>query len=383
VELAEEHFAKAVRADRFKADTALGYADFLVRQGKATQAERVLLEARAKEPRSRQVLSGYARLLLLKQDWTGAQELGEALRELGHQDGQAEQILAAALSGQGKHEDSIRLLEEAVGSTADPTERMRALVEIYVRARQTARAKDFLRAIVRSDYYNGYAHALLGWVQAMEGSDNEAETSYRRSIEQAPELAFGYQGLAQLLVSQGHFDKAQRMLRRLLDLAPDNRTVRFQLATVLERAQDYEGAIGQYEQLVAADPSSSVFANNLASLLSERRSDEASLSRAYALASKLSTTRLPQFLDTLGWILYRKGELTRAVPLLKAAADGLPDDARINLRLGLAYKQLGQVELATAALNKAAVSESGSEAQIQAVHALEQLAKDLAMQRKT
>jgi tetratricopeptide (TPR) repeat protein len=146
-----------------------------------------------------------------------------------------------------------------------------------------------------------------------------------------------------------------------------------QLALVLEQAQNYEGAIREYEGLLTAEPSSTLFANNLASLLSERRSDEASLDRAYALAAKLSTARVPQFVDTLGWILYRKGELGRAVPLLKTAADGLPNNPLINLHLGLAYKQLGQMDQAAAALKKAAASEPESEAQKEAVRALEQL----------
>jgi len=94
-------------------------------------------------------------------------------------------------------------------------------------------------------------------------------------------------------------------------------------------------------------------ANNLASLLSDHRTDAASLDRAFEIASRFRNSDVPQFLDTLGWVYERKGEFDHALPLLKSAAEKLSTVEAVQYHLGVVYKDLGQKELAVTALKKA------------------------------
>jgi len=63
-----------------------------------------------------------------------------------------------------------------------------------------------------------------------------------------------------------------------------------------------------------------VVANNLASLLTAHRTDDASLDRAYRIARRLRGIDVPAFQDTYGWIAHRRGDYAEALDYLRPAA---------------------------------------------------------------
>ena len=105
--------------------------------------------------------------------------------------------------------------------------------------------------------------------------------------------------------------------------------------------------------LLKQQPGSLVIINNLASLLTDHRTDKASLERAQVLAASLRNSQVSQFKDTLGWINYRQGDAKAAVPLLEAAAAGLPNVASVHYHLGMSYVGIGEVAKASAQFNEA------------------------------
>src|SRR5262249_20378050 len=62
----------------------------------------------------------------------------------------------------------------------------------------------------------------------------------------------------------------------------------------------------------------------------------------------------PHMADTLGWILYQRGEYTGAVRPLREAATALADHPEIQFHLGMAEYMLGDEAPARTALQKAA-----------------------------
>jgi cellulose synthase operon protein C len=125
----------------------------------------------------------------------------------------------------------------------------------------------------------------------------------------------------------------------------------------LEQKGDYEAAIAKYEYLLSKDPGSLVVLNNLASLIADHRSDQASVNRARSLAAGLRQSPVPQFKDTLGWITYLQGDYKAAIPLLEDAARSLSNRALVHYHLGMTYMATGEAEKATeqfkSALNEA------------------------------
>jgi len=54
----------------------------------------------------------------------------------------------------------------------------------------------------------------------------------------------------------------------------------------------------------------------------------------------------PQFSDTLGWILYKRGVYQRALALLKESAAKLPANPEVQYHLGMAALKAGDTDTA-------------------------------------
>lgn len=62
---------------------------------------------------------------------------------------------------------------------------------------------------------------------------------------------------------------------------------------------------------------------------------------------------IPAFQDTYGWIAFRRGNLDEAKSHLEPAAAGLPEDALVQMHLGLLYERLSRREEAVSQLERA------------------------------
>ena len=93
-------------------------------------------------------------------------------------------------------------------------------------------------------------------------------------------------------------------------------------------------ALETYEKLLAINPQFSSALNNLAYLYAERLGR---LEDAHKMARRARELlpHDPFTADTLGWILYRRGEYSWAVNLLQESADKMPANPDIQLHLGL------------------------------------------------
>src|SRR5262249_8141857 len=134
---------------------------------------------------------------------------------------------------------------------------------------------------------------------------------------------------------------------------PENYALRSALAGILDLNGDYEGEIAEWERMLRSEPGSLIVINNLASLLADRRTDKASLDRAYSLALALRKSPAPQFKDTLGWVTYQHGDYKDALPLLEEAATALPGRAVVLYHLSMAYLAVGEPAKAAERLNAA------------------------------
>jgi Flp pilus assembly protein TadD len=125
------------------------------------------------------------------------------------------------------------------------------------------------------------------------------------------------------------------------------------LAAVYERQGNTDAAIELYEKVLAKHPENAIAVNNLASLLSDNRTDEKSLARAKELAAKLEPVQQPALRDTLGWVYYRTGDYAKAVEVLEGVVNAMPKAAIFQYHLGMAYAKTGDKAKAKATLTKA------------------------------
>jgi Tfp pilus assembly protein PilF len=182
----------------------------------------------------------------------------------------------------------------------------------------------------------------MGTTQLVRNAPAEAVKSFKLAIERQPKKVVGYRALAEHYLRQKQPDEALKVIKTGLQMQADSTALRILLAGVLELKGDFEGAIAEYEAILQQEPGSIVVANNLASLLTDRRTDRSSHERAYNLALTLRKSQVPHFKDTLGWIHYQRGEHKAAQPLLEEAVTELPGMPLVRYHLAMNYVALSE-----------------------------------------
>jgi tetratricopeptide (TPR) repeat protein len=357
IELADKQYAEAIRVSGFNARLGLSYVSFLQRRGNAARAEDILSELARRWPNNIHVLAALANVKLQHQDWAGAEEIANSIRRLGNTQEIADQIFGEVLGRQQKFDESIEVLQAAYSRSAETSpgtaQPMLALVRAFVRANKPEEAASFLRKELTKNPNNAEALVLLGSVQLMQKQTDEATRSFTLAIERQPKNTVGYRALGNLRIQQKNYDDALKVIHSGLKEQPKSVALRMMLAGAFELKKDYDSAIKEYEALLEDQPNSMIVVNNLASLLSDHRSDAASLDRANSLIAILQKSPVPQFKDTVGWVQYRRGEYRAATTLLEQAATELPNAPLVRYHLGMSYLAVGQTDKAQEQLQQA------------------------------
>ena len=132
------------------------------------------------------------------------------------------------------------------------------------------------------------------------------------------------------------------MIQAGLKERPSSMDLKLAWASLLIGKGDNDAAIAAYEAILKDQPASLLAANNLASLLSDNRSDKASLDRAAALSDALKASNAPQYQDTVGWVDYRLGKTADATRILEAVTEQAPNFAAARYHLAMSYVAAGQ-----------------------------------------
>ncbi len=196
---------------------------------------------------------------------------------------------------------------------------------------------------------------LEGRVYAAQRQWPQAEAALKRALALDPSLFGAYQMLASIYTANTNAAGATRELEALLARQTNNVATMMTLGILYEQQSNWERARQMYERLLATAPGMAAAMNNLAYLYAERLKQP---DQALELARKARQTAPDDgaIADTLGWILYQRGEHEQALPLLREAATKLPGSAEILYHLGMTSSMLGQTEAAKIALQQAVAS---------------------------
>jgi len=114
-----------------------------------------------------------------------------------------------------------------------------------------------------------------------------------------------------------------------------------QLGTALDLAGDWPGAKAALQRALALAPDQAVVLNQLGYSEIIHGGDIKQASALIEHASRLRPDD-PAITDSLGWVHYRRGQVSEALPLLEKAAEGDAAEPTINEHLGDAYWSVGR-----------------------------------------
>ena len=177
---------------------------------------------------------------------------------------------------------------------------------------------------------------LIGDLLLKAGQLQEAEEAYRAAYGEIQEPAVVI-GLARALSMQGRDSEAIEALENHLNSAPNERTVRTELAVRYEETGDIEASVVHYRNILQQGAADAPTVARLA-LLYHQLGTAKVLSVRLVERALLMSPDDPYILNAHGWILLQaERNISRAVPSLEKAVRRLPESAEYKYHLGMAY----------------------------------------------
>ena len=159
--------------------------------------------------------------------------------------------------------------------------------------------------------------------------------------------------LAALYIQSKQEDRAIAQYQRIISLRPENSTPYTLIGMLEDQRKNFDVAADNYRKALEKDPNSVIAANNLAWLYAV--TGKGNLDEAVRLAQGAvqKNPNVAGFIDTLGWVYYKKNLHTAAVEQLRKAvslneaqsrATNSAPSAAYHYHLGMALKGKGDRE---------------------------------------
>ncbi len=193
----------------------------------------------------------------------------------------------------------------------------------------------------------------LATARAMEraGQVREAEVTLVRAFAKEPsgevlDAITGFYG------RQNRLGDAIALLSGAQAKAPRDESLLFALALAYEKKGDWQKAVEKMRALLEVNPSNPGAANFVGYTLADHNLE---LDEAVKLVQRALDARPDSaaYLDSMGWVHFRRGELEKAFEYLERAVEAAPDEATICEHLGDVALKLGRKARAQQALGRA------------------------------
>jgi tetratricopeptide (TPR) repeat protein len=237
-----------------------------------------------------------------------------------------------------------------------------ALADALSRAGRHAEAEKALDAALGAQPRDVRLLAMRATVLDRAGRSPDSVALLRRAIAERerigdPDLPDLYTALGDSLLRSGRTSEAIATLRGALASRPRHEELLYALGIAYERAGQADVAMAQMRALLAVNPDHAEALNFLGYTYAEQgiRLEEAERLVRRALELK---PRSGHVFDSLGWVLFRRGDHRKAVELLEQADSLAGPDTTILEHLGDAYRAAARLGDAAQAYRRALASVS-------------------------
>jgi tetratricopeptide (TPR) repeat protein len=283
---------------------------------------------------------------------SGARQDFVTAREIAPRNTDVNVNLAALSAMENKREEAVAFYEDALSISATDFNALNGLIALYGR-NESMKAHARIDQVLSSYPNNASLHYLKAQIYGFEGNQEGAERELRKTLELDSNYIAAYSSLGALFINTRQEDRAIAEYKKVLDLRPDDPTTYTLLGMLYDARKDYKTAAENYRKALEKDQNTVIAANNLAwnyAVHGEGNIDEA-VRLAQGVVQK--NPNVAGFVDTLGWVYYKKGlnavaveQLQKAVAMDEAAANkaNVSPSPTYRYHLGMALKAKGDNE---------------------------------------
>jgi tetratricopeptide (TPR) repeat protein len=231
------------------------------------------------------------------------------------------------------------VLVEGLNRSPEDLRLLRLMVITYFDQKQPAEGVRVVQQYAAQHPKSAPVQYYVGGLLIANGQRAEARAALHAAKAANPKFAPADVSLAQLDAAEGHVNEAAKTLSNVLAQNPQNVPGRLLLASIEDARGNRTAAIDGYKKILETQPSNVLALNNLAYDLA-KSDDQLDEALKYAQKGVELAPDAPSVENTLGWVLYRKGLYSMALPHLEKAATKEPSALR-KCHLAMAYIEMG------------------------------------------
>ena len=352
-DLAEQTLRQAMDAAPSDPSAGLDLVALLDHLQQPDQARQIADSLAGRYPKDPRVLTAAFKSQLAARNLTEAKATAATLRTGEPKNPLGYYFSGLAADASGDTAAAIRDYHEALAIAPAAREPLEALTRLYARQGKTALALEELASVAASQPKDAVPPMLTGEIQLALKQLPEASTSFSTAIALTPSWMAPYRGLAHVQLAEKDVDAAARTLQSARGKVVPPEAPDLDLAGLYASLGRLGDAVAAYRQALKDNPASDEAANDLAMLLVTSRTDQADLDQALSVAQRFDGSSNPYYVDTLGWVQYKHGYVTRALSTLGQAVNLAPGAPVLRYHLAMAELKSGQTVAARDNLEQA------------------------------
>ncbi len=262
-------------------------------------------------------------------------------------------MIVGVLLRLGRAEEAEKELNELLSRFPTEVDAYNQLAGLYLAEDRVEEAEKAVTHAQALEPDSTVSRGLLAEVRYRQQRFEEAETLAREILKARPGRHEVHRLLVHALAARERFEEAIRELRSMLAAEPENIGWRYLLSGLYQQAGDTDSAERELLLILRTRPDHAPSNNDLGYLWAERG---VNLQRAERMIRAALETQpdTPAYLDSLGWVQYKRGQFEDAVRTLAKATELAPDlDAVLWDHLGDAYWRLSRTAEAAGAWKRA------------------------------
>ncbi|HET8782839.1 MAG TPA: tetratricopeptide repeat protein [Pyrinomonadaceae bacterium] len=295
---------------------------------------------------------GLKNLVAARQDF-------ETARQIAPKDPGVYNNLALVALEENKQEEALAAFDQALQVDATNFAALNGLLTVYARMGQLDKGQARVDQLLASYPNSATLHYYRGHIYRLQNNIQAAEAEFRKSLDIDSGYVASYSALGEMFINMKQEDRAIAEYQKILAIKPENATVYTLIGMLEDSRKNFDAAADNYRKALEKDPNSVIAANNLAWLYAT--TGKGNIDEALRLAQGVvqRNPNIAGFVDTLGWVYYKKSlhdlaiaQLQKAVALDEAAAraaKGSPS-ATYQYHLGMALKEKGDRDASRRAL---------------------------------
>lgn len=354
---AEKAYNKSISLKPEFLEAVLALAELYRTTGKEISGVKLLESYQDKFGPSQEVAQTLSRIYLQKEEFDKAFKQLEILDGFQGDNLNVKIQMALILIERERYSEAITRLEDILAISPELDKIRYYLGAVYEETQDWTRAIEHYSKIPPGSVYFPEAVIHSAFLHKQYGQVDRAMTVLSKAIEQRDDVPQFYSFYSSLLDDKKEYQKAVDLLAGAVERFPSNSQLHFFLGSMQDRLGNTDETIAQMRKVLELEEDHVQALNYLAYTYAElnQNLDEAETLVRRALSLKPDDAYV---LDTMGWILFKRGDNEGAIKFLELAYKKQNQEAIIAEHLGDAYYRHQLVDKALKMYNIAVSLES-------------------------